>query len=219
MEKGILHYGTVTAHLKDTLHLLMEEELFSPFVLVGGTNLSLRFGHRLSADIDLFSDALYDSLDFQAFDEYLREHFKYCDSPDKTGIVSFGRSYYIGKSAADCLKLDLMYTDPFIKEPDIIEGIRLASIDDIVAMKIDVISRGGRKKDFWDIHKLMESYSLQQMLQLHKKRYAWNHDDEAILEAMTDFSEAENWPDPICIESIEWDDIKLDILEALGRYK
>ena len=63
MEKGILHYGTVTAHLKDTLHLLMEEELFSPFVLVGGTNLSLRFGHRLSADIDLFSDALYDILE------------------------------------------------------------------------------------------------------------------------------------------------------------
>ena len=219
MEKGILHYGTVTSHLKDTLHLLMEEELFSPFVLVGGTNLSLRFGHRLSADIDLFSDAIYDSLDFQAFDKYLREHFKYCDSPDKTGIVSFGRSYYIGKSAADCLKLDLMYTDPFIKEPDIIEGIRLASIDDIVAMKIDVISRGGRKKDFWDIHKLMESYTLPQMLQLHEKRYAWNHNDEAILEALTDFSEAENWPDPICIESIEWDYVKLDILEALGRYK
>lgn len=47
-----------------------------------------------------------------------------------------------------------MYTDPFIREPEIIDGIRLASIDDIVAMKIDTISRGGRKKDFWDIHKL-----------------------------------------------------------------
>lgn len=56
-----------------------------------------------------------------------------------------------------------MYTDPFIREPEIIDGIRLASIDDIVAMKIDTISRGGRKKDFWDIHKLMENRDLDEI--------------------------------------------------------
>lgn len=43
-----LHYETVTPLLWDTLGVLMQAELFSPFRLVGGTNLSLRYGHRES---------------------------------------------------------------------------------------------------------------------------------------------------------------------------
>jgi hypothetical protein len=31
-----------------------------PFVLVGGTNLSLRLGHRVSVDIDLFTNEPFD---------------------------------------------------------------------------------------------------------------------------------------------------------------
>lgn len=219
MKNEILHYGTVTVLLKNTLHFLMNEGLFKPFVLVGGTNLSLRFGHRLSADIDLFSDAVYGSLDFQAFESFLRNHFTYCDRPDRTDIVSFGRSFYVGESAQNCIKLDLMYTDPFIREPDIMDGIRLASVDDIVAMKMDAISRGGRKKDFWDIHKLLENYTFPQMLQLHEQRYPWVHDESAMLDSMIDFTEAEDWPDPICIESAEWDEIKLDLIDVVESYR
>ena len=46
-----LHYETVKPYLKEILDMLMAEELFNPFRLVGGTNLSLRFGHRISEDI------------------------------------------------------------------------------------------------------------------------------------------------------------------------
>ena len=56
MEKTELRYKTVTPLLKNTLQQLMSEPLFVPFRLVGGTNLSLRYGHRLSIDIDLFTD-------------------------------------------------------------------------------------------------------------------------------------------------------------------
>ncbi len=59
-----LHYETVSPMLKDVLTELMENELFVLFRLVGGTNLSLRYGHRKSVDIDLFTDAEYGSLDF-----------------------------------------------------------------------------------------------------------------------------------------------------------
>lgn len=53
-----LHYDTVTPTLRKILSLLMDELLFNPFRLVGGTNLSLRLGHRKSIDIDLFTEAL-----------------------------------------------------------------------------------------------------------------------------------------------------------------
>lgn len=46
-----LHYETVSLALKEILEQLMSEKLFVPFRLVGGTNLSLRYGHRKSVDI------------------------------------------------------------------------------------------------------------------------------------------------------------------------
>lgn len=61
MDSYNLHYNTVSPLLKNILSTLIAEPLFSPFRLVGGTNLSLRLGHRKSIDIDLFTDAQYDS--------------------------------------------------------------------------------------------------------------------------------------------------------------
>ena len=151
-----LHYETVTPLLRETLGVLMQEELFSPFRLVGGTNLSLRYGHRKSDDIDLFTDAEYRSLDFRTFEVFLRSRFPYYHCTDTSSIVSFGRSYYVGKSEDEYVKVDLMYSDPFLEDAEVIDGIRMAGVKDIVAMKMHVVSQGGRKKDFWDLHRLLK---------------------------------------------------------------
>lgn len=95
------------------------------------------------------------------------------------------------------VKLDLFYTDEFIYDLQIIEKIRLASIEEIIAMKLDVIQRGGRKKDFWDLHELMDQYNLSQMLDLHKKRYPYSHDQELIIKNFTQFRNADEDFDPI----------------------
>lgn len=132
--------------------------------------------------------------------------------------MGFGRGYYIGNSADECVKLDLMYTDKFLKDAEINNGIRMASVDDIVAMKINAISGGGRKKDFWDIHKLLESYDLKQMLELHKRRHEWEHEDEQVLNSLINFEEANEMEDPICLEYKDWDNIKLDIINEVTSF-
>lgn len=53
----MLHYNTINDALKSSLDILMTSPLFDSFRLVGGTALSLQKGHRISIDIDLFSDA------------------------------------------------------------------------------------------------------------------------------------------------------------------
>ena len=63
-----LYWNTVTLGLKSVIHDLMHAEQFDSFRLVGGTSLSLQLGHRMSDDIDLFTNALYDSIDFNAID-------------------------------------------------------------------------------------------------------------------------------------------------------
>jgi hypothetical protein len=60
-----LHRQTVSDSLWNTLKTLMKAERLNSFRLVGGTSLSLQIGHRMSVDIDLFTDAVYDSIDFE----------------------------------------------------------------------------------------------------------------------------------------------------------
>ena len=82
----MLYYNTVTPLLKETLYILMNEDIFSPFRLVGGTNLSLRLGHRMSDDIDSFTEAEYGSLNFKTFESFLKDRFPYYDRIDETSM-------------------------------------------------------------------------------------------------------------------------------------
>lgn len=48
MKRKELQYQTVKPILRSTLERLVEIDEFKPFRLVGGTSLSLRYGHRMS---------------------------------------------------------------------------------------------------------------------------------------------------------------------------
>jgi len=213
-----LYYNTVKPLLLSTLQTLMSAREFDAFRLVGGTALSLQLGHRESVDIDLFTDAFYDSIDFNAIDSYLRRNYPYTDTL-KTEIVGMGKGYYIGSTKLQCIKLDLYYTDTFIRPAIEIDGLRLASIEEIIAMKLEVISNGGRKKDFWDLHELLDSYTIEKMLQLHEERYPYSHNREEIINNFTLFKKADEDFNPICLRGKYWEVIKYDFLDHLKTYR
>ena len=126
-----------------------------------------------------------------------------------------GKSFFIGESFNHCINLDVYYTDRYIRPIMSIDGLRLASLEDIVAMKIDVISSGGRKKDFWDIHELLQSYSLEHMLKLHEERHPYTHNRQEVLECLMKFEQADNDFEPLCLKNKNWHLIKLDIIEIV----
>ena len=69
----------VSKNIIDALNILMDSDELSSFRLVGGTSLSLQFGHRQSIDIDLFTDDEYGTINFNAIDSFLRDKFSYID--------------------------------------------------------------------------------------------------------------------------------------------
>jgi predicted nucleotidyltransferase component of viral defense system len=208
----MIYYNTVSPLLLSVLKALMSAKEFNEFRLVGGTALSLQRGHRLSMDIDLFTDAQYGSVDFKAIDLYLRSTYKYVDTNDFKEI-GIGTSYYVGDNKDNCIKLDIFYTDTFIRPIVDLDGIRIAGIEEIIAMKLDVISRGGRKKDFWDIHELIENYSLDKMFALHKERYSFTHNQEITRAKFIEFSNADDDFDTVCLRGKYWEVIKLDLID------
>ena len=107
-----LYWNTVKPLLKDILGEIIAEDIFTPFRLVGGTSLSLQIGHRMSVDIDLFSDSEYGSLDFKEFRSYLENKYPYCESRNMDN-VSFGTYFYVGYSKDEYVKIDFYYSQKF----------------------------------------------------------------------------------------------------------
>jgi hypothetical protein len=209
-----LHRKTITNTLWYSLNILMQLDVLKNFRLVGGTSLSLQIGHRMSVDIDLFTDLAYDSLDFKLIDEKIIETFPVVQM-GFGGDNSMGKSYYVGVTENDLVKLDLFYTDRFVFPELKINTIRLASKEEIVAMKLEVIGYGGRKKDFWDLHELLEYYSLSEMIAFYKKRYQYGHSKEELILMLGNFDNANEDFDPICLHKKKWELIKLDFEEKI----
>jgi hypothetical protein len=164
----------------------------------------------------MFTDSGYNTIDFEKIDSFLRKSWSYVETR-LLKPVGMGKSYFIGYDSANCIKLDLFYTDKFIDDVKIVDGIRLATIDEIVAMKVDIIQRGGRKKDFWDIHELLDDYPMPKLLELHEKRYPFNHDRSLLLMKFKDFSGADIDFNPICLQGKHWELIKLDIIDFVDN--
>lgn len=115
------------------------------------------------------------------------------------------------------VKLDVYYTNPFIRPALVTDSIRLAAIDEIVAMKIDVIQRTGRKKDFWDTYEIMDTYNLDQMLALHQEIYPYSHDEDLIKKNLINFNSADDDFDPVCLRGKHWGLIKYDLYNTFGN--
>ncbi len=215
-----MYWNAVDNFLKNALVRIMEDSLFIPFRLVGGTSLSLQFGHRKSVDIDLFTDAAYGSIDFSVLEEWFRKNFYLVDKSivAETGP---GKSYFMGNSPEFLFKTDIYYTEPFIRPTLLADGIRLAHQEDIIAMKLDIIGRGegkgGRKKDFWDIHAAAEYYTLHQMIGFYREKYPYGATDDQLWKGLTDFSVADDDFDPVCLQGKHWELIQFDFINWVKR--
>ncbi|SOE23544.1 Nucleotidyl transferase AbiEii toxin, Type IV TA system [Spirosomataceae bacterium TFI 002] len=212
-----LQKQTVNETLWNCLETIMSLRSFDNFRLVGGTSLSLVLGHRKSIDIDLFSDSNYGSIDFIKLLSILKSEFKYVDHFEWSNQTP-GNSCFVGNNENECVKLDLYYTDTFVYPIQLIDQIRLSSLEEIVAMNVDVIGRGGRKKDFWDIHELFDHFDLESMLTIYTKRYQYNFSKQELLNSLVNFEYAEHDPEPICLKGKYWELIKLDFEERIEDF-
>ncbi len=207
---------TVSDLLWEQLILLMDMKELESFRLVGGTSLSLLLGHRMSVDIDMFTDVEYEGIDFPLIYRKLKKEFPYI-SREKWVNKTMGNSCFVGKDVEQIVKLDMFYTDPFVYPILSYERVRISSLEEIAAMKLEVISRGGRKKDFWDIHALLEQFTLEELLGFYKKRYPYSSTNNEVVLQLTNFEKADHEMDPLCLKGKHWELIKLDFEELVGE--
>ena len=139
----------------------MQDDLLKDFFLVGGTALALQIGHRLSIDIDLFTKNPFNEENMLA------------DIEVKYDFQLDYRSKNTLKGEIAGIKVDLItHNYPLIKPLLDIDTVRMASLPDIAAMKLNAISGNGtRIKDFIDIAYLSAQLTLSEMIDAYEEKY------------------------------------------------
>ena len=209
-----LHYKTVSPVLLDCLHRLMAHPAFKNFYLVGGTSLALQRSHRVSIDIDLFTCVPYGEMNTKEIEAALLDMFPYTDRIAELLHTQMVYSMYIGDSKEECIKLVLCYDDELTFPLIEVDGLRLAAEKEIAAMKIQAITQTEqRRKDFWDIHELLESYTLSEMIGWGIQRYPWSVTLESVKDAFTRLLMMNDFTEVICLKGKYWEFIVEDLME------
>ena len=187
------------AGTRANLALLADAGLAAPFYLAGGTAAALYLGHRISVDLDFFGPDPFDSsllagqladlgqfrLDRIAPDTLLGE---------LTGVkISFFRYRY-----------------PLVAEPMVALGVKIASLPDIAAMKLDAVSRRGTKRDFVDLFFVAQSgLSMSEGLMWYQRKYAGLDVNVVhVVKSLAYFADAELDPPPRMLVDFSWDKVK-----------
>ena len=191
----MLHLNTIDPVLYKVLQDLCRLPELSNFVLAGGTSLSLQTGHRRSDDLDFFTDRSFDIIEVK--NAVLRYNQEVIFLDGKKHGFSF--SLPLPGNPADTRKLDVYnWAVKFIR-PVKQEGvIRLASLEDIAAFKLDAISHRKEKKDYVDIAILLEKFSFGQMLDFYKEKFPMN-DKRIVLTQILDIDGWENSVEPVML--------------------
>lgn len=199
----MLYLETVDAATLELLKRIQALPLLFNTRLVGGTALALQLGHRLSVDLDFFGEWGEDDLD---------SVLKSCGSAVRTGGKGRLQFYEINGIKVDCAT----YTYPWLREPLIEDGICLAHIEDIAAMKLEAVTNRGRKKDFIDLVFLLDKISLSEMLTLYQKKFS-SGVKMLVLRSLVYFDDAEDDPMPVMLKPIDWESVKERIRQAVRK--
>ena len=203
----MLFTQTVSPATLELLKQLMAVRELNDFALVGGTNLSLRLGHRKSIDLDLFTNRPFNVMKVK---QAIQDHFHDAIRLDEMKQTVW---YQI-----DGVKTDIVLHEyPYLQPVQEIEGVRLASVADIIPMKLGAVSGRGAKKDFWDIAALLNSYSIEEMLDFYRSKYV-SDDIGFVVRSLLYFDDAELQSDPVALDNVTWEDVKEKIEVAVKRY-
>lgn len=131
-------------------------ETIKPFVLVGGTALSLQINHRKSEDLDFMKWRTSKNEKMEV------DWFQIEKELSQLGTISSRNllDIYLVDFVVDNVKLSFYATEKYSPVNQIINfhnNIKLADIDSIMAMKMEVLMRRNTFRDYYDIYAILKN--------------------------------------------------------------
>jgi predicted nucleotidyltransferase component of viral defense system len=183
--------------------------------LAGGTALMFYLGHRTSVDFDFYSKKEFGKGEFI---KIFKDELKFGD--EKIKILRDLKNtceFIINNVRVSCF----YYFYPLIGKINILDGILIASLQDLAAMKALAIGQRGTKRDFIDIYYLIRNFGLKKIIFWTKKKYP-EYSEMIFLKGLTYFEDIEKESIrniQIIDKKITWGKIKKEIIDAVREYQ
>ncbi|MBI3442149.1 MAG: nucleotidyl transferase AbiEii/AbiGii toxin family protein [Candidatus Sungbacteria bacterium] len=200
---------TVPDALARNLESLGKEKAVEQFYLAGGTALALQLGHRLSYDLDFFTEQDFSEKKLtevlQGLGELTIDHRA---EDTLLGFLNGARISFF------------WYRYPLLFPPVSFLNMRLADIRDIGAMKLDAIQSRGKKRDFIDLWAIMQhGITIGDLLGFFEKKYAGvSYNTQHIMKSLVYFADAEQDEMPRMFAKISWKDVKKYIEDEVREF-
>src|SRR3989344_3959250 len=189
---------TISKETEENLALLGRSRVLDDAYLAGGTALALQIGHRVSYDLDFFTQKKFKPQviikKISQIKSYYHEKVGEGTILGRLGDVKFSFFYY---------------PYPLFKKTTKFKNINLASIADIAAMKIAAISERGTKRDFIDFYFILQKISVNKALYFYERRYKTLSSNLLhIKKSLVYFADAKEEPMPKMIILTSWKEVK-----------
>ncbi|MCL4275561.1 MAG: nucleotidyl transferase AbiEii/AbiGii toxin family protein [Anaerolineales bacterium] len=196
-----LYWNTITPVMRSVWQGFSSSGISAEFYLAGGTSLSLQLGHRLSVDLDFFSQT---QSDVPALIEPLRHALK--DFSPTLSDSSWGNLVFLANNVrVGFYGYGYNLVKPLLK----IDGFTLASVEDIGLMKLDALLGRANRKDFHDLYELCKQIPMRDLLNLAPQKYPDVRDFEAqVARHLAYFDRAEQESPVPLIKQVEWATVK-----------
>jgi hypothetical protein len=179
--------------------------------LAGGTALALQLGHRISHDLDFFTPEDF-NIDI-AIAAIRKTGLPYRVTSEGKGTLN---------TEIDGIKVSLLRFDhPFLEKPLLVDGIPIAGILDIAAMKVIAISQRGLKRDFVDLYFILQEKPFHRIAEHMVKRFGPERVPPLhIGKSLVYFADADGNPEPAYIKgkAVNWVDIKTFLQQHVKQF-
>ena len=201
----MLYLTTLAPATLDLLRRIQSQDAFKDTRLVGGAALALHYGHRTSLDLDLFG-SWRPQPPLELVLAGCASHVM------KVGGEESLQFFTVEDVKIDCVTYPYKWLRPAVES----DGIRLADVPDIAAMKLAAVTNRGTRKDFVDVYFLLQKHSLQQLLDWYSEKFP-DGNDYLVLRSLVYFEDAELDPMPNMLTPIVWEEIRQTIESAVKR--
>lgn len=181
------------------------------FYLGGGTGLALQLGHRISEDLDFFTEKKFQP---EILANYLATKFHYEEI-----MISEGTLYCLLNE----VKVSFLYYPIPLLYPQIeFHKIKVANWRDLMAEKFKTLSQRGSKKDFYDIYfgYSIGNLTISEGVTILKKRFAGTSINYYhILKSLVYFEDADKEPELILLKPVAWEVVKDFFRQNLYKFE
>jgi hypothetical protein len=205
-----VHPEAMTSEAKALVPRLAPTVARHHFILAGGTSLALRLGHRLSVDLDFFSEE--EVLPDLLVGELRAAHLDSEVTQLAPGILSV---------VVEGVRVSFFhYPYPFVDAPQPYEGLRVASVLDIAAMKLVAVAQRSARRDFVDLYVILQQMPFRTVAARAVQRYGAGFIEPVVVgKGLTWLEDADGEPDPHYLgQPVLWDDVKAFFVSSFRQF-